>query len=151
MIDYEWDYTGDIGCVNFVSEFENKSVLLLLGLSTFLYIIMFLRLIHLRSNTSSNKIIKVKDINFLFHALMCFATVGIMELSYIDVLEDIYKIEITSLIPQLLFIFYSGSNTLFTFCFVKEIRNEIINFLCCRNLKKNKVKNTFYKPNTIRI
>uniref|UniRef100_A0A0N4ZI03 7TM_GPCR_Srx domain-containing protein n=1 Tax=Parastrongyloides trichosuri TaxID=131310 RepID=A0A0N4ZI03_PARTI len=147
--DYQWLYTyycpySDIG-----SQFEGKSVLLLLGLSTILYIIMFLKLLHLRSLTTSTNIFEVKDIKLLAYLFMCIFSIALFEFFWEESDLDIFSSQVTSMIPQLIFIFISGSNTLFTFCFVKEIRNEALNILCCRH--SNRVQNIINKPNTVRI
>uniref|UniRef100_A0A0N4ZI01 7TM_GPCR_Srx domain-containing protein n=1 Tax=Parastrongyloides trichosuri TaxID=131310 RepID=A0A0N4ZI01_PARTI len=146
---YEWTYRGDYSCAIIGFEYETKSVLTFLGISTILYIIMFLKLMHLRSFSSTNNIVEVKDIKFLIHALMCFVSLIVLEILWNDVFADIYMLQVTSMIPQLIFIFTSGSNTLFTFCFVKEIRDDVINLLSCKHLNKGKVRNIVNKPNVV--
>uniref|UniRef100_A0A0N4ZVY1 7TM_GPCR_Srx domain-containing protein n=1 Tax=Parastrongyloides trichosuri TaxID=131310 RepID=A0A0N4ZVY1_PARTI len=145
---YEWIYLKACNWSIYGFQVENKSVLSFLALSTFLYIIMFLKLMHLRSYTTTNKIVVLNDIKFLVHVLLCFASVGILEFCWSGILKNIYMNEFTSMVPHFIFIFVSGTNTLSTFCFVKEIRDDVISCLRCQRL--NKVQ-SINKPNVIQI
>uniref|UniRef100_A0A0N5A6C3 7TM_GPCR_Srx domain-containing protein n=1 Tax=Parastrongyloides trichosuri TaxID=131310 RepID=A0A0N5A6C3_PARTI len=137
---YEWVYDSTEYYSQVAFQVQNTSVLTFLALSTVLYVIMFLKLLQLRSYTTKKKVLEFTDIKFVIHALLCFASVAILEFSWSGILKNIYSNEITSLIPELLFIFVSGCNTIVTFCFVKEIRNDVISFVSCGCKRNRKIK-----------
>uniref|UniRef100_A0A0K0EHJ0 G-protein coupled receptors family 1 profile domain-containing protein n=1 Tax=Strongyloides stercoralis TaxID=6248 RepID=A0A0K0EHJ0_STRER len=130
---YEWFCYSHKPVTSILCFIENKLILSLLTICCILQILIFTKVIYLRCITSKKNILSFHDIKFVIHAVMCFFTVLILELIWNNVLHFVYQTELTSLIPSLLSIFVAGSNSVFTFCFVREIRKNIF---CCQPKKK---------------
>uniref|UniRef100_A0A0N4ZA16 7TM_GPCR_Srx domain-containing protein n=1 Tax=Parastrongyloides trichosuri TaxID=131310 RepID=A0A0N4ZA16_PARTI len=138
---YEWVFINNKDWrVDIALGVQSYSVWTFLSLSTFLYMAMFLKLLQLRGHTTRKSVISFNDFKLVIHALLCFASVALLEFFWSGILMNIYRNEITALIPEILFICVSGCNTIATFLFVREIRRDVIAFVCCHSGKNFQLK-----------
>uniref|UniRef100_A0A0N5B9B4 7TM_GPCR_Srx domain-containing protein n=1 Tax=Strongyloides papillosus TaxID=174720 RepID=A0A0N5B9B4_STREA len=115
---------SDIGNKIF-TDIQNQIVLLTLGIAFILYLLIFLRIIFLRL-LSSNSIIIPEDVKFLLYAILNFFSIVFLEIAWSKLSFYFSYSDGLIIVPQILYIFVSGSNTIFTFCFVSQVRKNII-------------------------
>uniref|UniRef100_A0A0K0G3Y2 7TM_GPCR_Srx domain-containing protein n=1 Tax=Strongyloides venezuelensis TaxID=75913 RepID=A0A0K0G3Y2_STRVS len=134
---YEW-YCQGLNPVSYVTcDIQNKMVLVMLSIAFILHVLIFLKIICLRCYTSKKNLLTLQDMKFLIYAVLCFATVAMLELMWNEVLSFVYSSDIGSMFPPTLYIIVSGSNAIFTICFVNEIRKNV--FWCFRKVKGTRV------------
>uniref|UniRef100_A0A0N5C6I5 7TM_GPCR_Srx domain-containing protein n=1 Tax=Strongyloides papillosus TaxID=174720 RepID=A0A0N5C6I5_STREA len=112
---------------------QNHIVIITLGLASVLYLLIFLRIIFLRLQ-SRNSIIISEDGKFLLYAIFNFFSIVFLEISWSKLSFFFAFSDGLIIIPQILYIFVSGSNTIFTFCFVSQVRRSI--FRCVKPRKR---------------
>uniref|UniRef100_A0A0N5B283 7TM_GPCR_Srx domain-containing protein n=1 Tax=Strongyloides papillosus TaxID=174720 RepID=A0A0N5B283_STREA len=116
---------------------QSEIVLIILGIASVLYLLIFLRIIFLRL-LSRNSIIVPEDAKFLLYAILNFFSIVLLEITWGKLNIYLCYSDGLIIIPQILFVFVSGSNTIFTFCFVSKVRKNIF-----RSIKgKKKTTNT---------
>uniref|UniRef100_A0A0K0G411 7TM_GPCR_Srx domain-containing protein n=1 Tax=Strongyloides venezuelensis TaxID=75913 RepID=A0A0K0G411_STRVS len=124
---YEWYSVSyidrDMGNKIF-TEIQNQIVLITLGIASTLYLLIFLRIIFLRL-LSRNSIIVAEDAKFLLYAILNFFSIVFLEIAWSKLNFYFSYSDGFIIVPQFLYIFVSGSNTIFTFCFVSQVRKNI--------------------------
>ncbi|CEF64962.1 GOLD domain-containing protein [Strongyloides ratti] len=123
---YEWLCLINHRILDVTCYVENKIILTLLATCFILHVFIFGKVIYLRCYTSKKSFLSFQDLKFVIHAVLCFASIAILELIWNNVLYFVYFTELTSLIPPVLAIIAAGSNAIFTICFVREIRKNIL-------------------------
>uniref|UniRef100_A0A0K0G410 7TM_GPCR_Srx domain-containing protein n=1 Tax=Strongyloides venezuelensis TaxID=75913 RepID=A0A0K0G410_STRVS len=103
---------------------QNQIVLITLGIASALYLLIFLRIIFLRL-LSRNSIIIAEDAKFLLYAILNFFSIVFLEITWSKLRYYFVFNDGLIIVPQILYIFVSGSNTIFTFCFVRKVRKNI--------------------------
>ncbi|CEF64975.1 7TM GPCR, serpentine receptor class x (Srx) family-containing protein [Strongyloides ratti] len=121
---FEWQYENRLESRT-VYQFEKYSILSLLGVSLILQILIFFKVIFLRCSTNRKIVFVADDLKIILHAFLCFVTALILELIRDGIFFYIYWSGNQIIIPHILRIFCSVSNSFFVLCFVKEIRNYI--------------------------
>uniref|UniRef100_A0A0N5B987 7TM_GPCR_Srx domain-containing protein n=1 Tax=Strongyloides papillosus TaxID=174720 RepID=A0A0N5B987_STREA len=134
---YEWYCQGLNPATYIVCDIQNKMVLIMLSIAFILHVLIFIKIICLRCYTSKKNLLALQDIKFVIYAVLCFATVAILELMWNEVLSFIYFSDIGSMFPPTLYIIVSGSNAIFTICCVNEIRRNV--FWCVGKIKGSRV------------
>uniref|UniRef100_A0A0N5B9B5 7TM_GPCR_Srx domain-containing protein n=1 Tax=Strongyloides papillosus TaxID=174720 RepID=A0A0N5B9B5_STREA len=137
--EYQWQYVnsedGDIGF-----QMENKTILTSLGISFILQMCIIFKIFSLRFYAKKRVIFVAEDFKIVIHAFLCFVTTLFLELIWDGVFFefDVHGIEV--IVPQILYIFSSVSNSIFVLFFVREIRENTIFFKSCRKNKNIKFK-----------
>ncbi|CEF64974.1 7TM GPCR, serpentine receptor class x (Srx) family-containing protein [Strongyloides ratti] len=125
FVTYEWVY--DVNQPNMLPhQFEKYSTLTFLVLSLILQFLIFLKIFLLRCSTSRRKIFVPDDFKIILHGFLCFVTALLLELIWDGMLFQIYWSGVLIIMPHILHIFCSVSNSIFSLCFVREIRKNMI-------------------------
>uniref|UniRef100_A0A0N5BCA5 7TM_GPCR_Srx domain-containing protein n=1 Tax=Strongyloides papillosus TaxID=174720 RepID=A0A0N5BCA5_STREA len=118
-ITYQWEYVdimgGDMGF-----EVKNKTVLISLGISFILQICIIGKVFLLRCYTQKKVILIAEDIKIVIHIFLCFITTLFLELIWDEVFFNFDTDGIKALVPQILYIFSSVSNSIFVLFFCKR-------------------------------
>ncbi|CEF64973.1 7TM GPCR, serpentine receptor class x (Srx) family-containing protein [Strongyloides ratti] len=130
---YEWIYLNS----EEVFEFEKNFIFLMLGISFVLQFMVLLKILFLRCGTSRKIVFVPDDLKIVFHAFLCFATTFFLELLWEGLLFQSYFTGTFIIVPHLLYIFSSVSNSFFILCCVKEIRKNIIIYRYYKKKFKN--------------
>lgn len=112
---YSTDYNDTISLIWIT---QSKSIVIILCISFAIHIVILVKIIVLRCITSKS-IITLKELNFLIYAVLNFASCAFYELCIRGLYIRIHYIKYSSAILQLIYIFVSGSNTIYTVCFVR--------------------------------
>uniref|UniRef100_A0A0N5C1B3 7TM_GPCR_Srx domain-containing protein n=1 Tax=Strongyloides papillosus TaxID=174720 RepID=A0A0N5C1B3_STREA len=110
---------------------QTQIVLFTLGIASILYLLIFLRIIFLRLQ-SRNSIIIPEDAKFLLYAILNFFSIVFLEIAWSKLSVYFSYSDGLVIVPQILYIFVSGSNTIFTFCFVSRVRKNIFHSIKLR-------------------
>uniref|UniRef100_A0A0N5BGH1 Guanylate cyclase n=1 Tax=Strongyloides papillosus TaxID=174720 RepID=A0A0N5BGH1_STREA len=119
---YQWHYVHPLkGILGF--HLESKTIYTFLGISFVLHIFLVIKIFYLRCKTSKSKILVAGNLKLLIHAFLCFATTTVLELIWDGLLFDISWHNTWIIVPHILHIFNSVSNSIFILFFVSEIPN----------------------------
>uniref|UniRef100_A0A0N5C6I6 7TM_GPCR_Srx domain-containing protein n=1 Tax=Strongyloides papillosus TaxID=174720 RepID=A0A0N5C6I6_STREA len=137
--EFQWVYINpEDGGLGF--QLENKTILIFLGLSFILQVFIIGKIFLLRFYARKRVIFAAENFRIVIHVILCFVTTLILELIWDRVFFDFPLIGYGLIIPQMLYIFSSVSNSIFVLFFVREIRANIIFLKFCKKNKKIKSK-----------
>uniref|UniRef100_A0A0K0G412 7TM_GPCR_Srx domain-containing protein n=1 Tax=Strongyloides venezuelensis TaxID=75913 RepID=A0A0K0G412_STRVS len=146
--EYQWQYikSGD-GDIAF--QIENKTILTSLGISFILQMCIIFKIFLLRCYTKRRITFAVEDFKIVIHAFLCFVTTLTLEFIWDGVFFEFEVNRIEKIVPQILYIFTSVSNSIFVLFFVKEIRINTIFFKFCQRRKNIKFRSVVKRIKTV--
>uniref|UniRef100_A0A0K0E7L6 7TM GPCR serpentine receptor class x (Srx) domain-containing protein n=1 Tax=Strongyloides stercoralis TaxID=6248 RepID=A0A0K0E7L6_STRER len=120
-------------------QVQNKTVVILLTLSLILYIIIFLKVITMRWQKSSDKQIQLSDMKILFQALFNYVTIVFLETCLLFSNELTWELDNGYSFIDLINVIICGNNTILTYIMSSDIRNEVFKTIWQRHKNNNKV------------
>uniref|UniRef100_A0A0N5C668 Serpentine Receptor, class Z n=1 Tax=Strongyloides papillosus TaxID=174720 RepID=A0A0N5C668_STREA len=115
---YQWKYVHSKNC-HLGYQLENKTIYIFLGISFLLQALIVIKIFKLRCYTSKPILLIYENFRILIHAFMCFVTTLFLELIWSGIIFKFYWKGSWLILPTILFIFHSVSNSIFILCFVK--------------------------------
>uniref|UniRef100_A0A0N5BGH2 G_PROTEIN_RECEP_F1_2 domain-containing protein n=1 Tax=Strongyloides papillosus TaxID=174720 RepID=A0A0N5BGH2_STREA len=143
---YQWQYIHPLRCQLGI-ELENKTIYFCLGMSFIMQILLIVKIFTLRCQASKKKILVARNLKIFIYAFLSFATTAFLEVICSEVLVESYQYEKRTILCQISFILSSVSNSIFIFCFVKDIRSNMSIFKFCK--KSNKIGSIDFNNRTI--
>uniref|UniRef100_A0A0N5BKN4 7TM_GPCR_Srx domain-containing protein n=1 Tax=Strongyloides papillosus TaxID=174720 RepID=A0A0N5BKN4_STREA len=145
---FQWEYVHSLG-LDIGFEVKNKTVFISLGISFVLQMCIIGKVFSLRCYTQKKAIFVAEDIKIVIHVFLCFVTTLFLELIWDGMFFELATDGIGVIVPQILYIFSSVSNSIFVLFFVEEIRDNVIFFKYCKKNKKIKSKISVLKTRRI--
>uniref|UniRef100_A0A0N5CG91 7TM_GPCR_Srx domain-containing protein n=1 Tax=Strongyloides papillosus TaxID=174720 RepID=A0A0N5CG91_STREA len=131
LVNYGWLYQSKKNMWTPAWEVENKTVTFLLLLSFVLYVLIFCKIVYMRSATSSLSKIQFSDIRILAQGIFNFLSIVFLEWAWRYLPNIVGEQYTCATVLNYFFLFVSGNNTLSGLLLIKEIRNEIWNLIMC--------------------
>uniref|UniRef100_A0A0N5B275 7TM_GPCR_Srx domain-containing protein n=1 Tax=Strongyloides papillosus TaxID=174720 RepID=A0A0N5B275_STREA len=114
----QWEYVRLFG-LEIGFEVKNKTVLISLGISFILQMCIIGKVFSLRCYTQKKAIFVAEDIKIVIHVFLCFVTTVFLELIWDGMFFELATDGIGVIVPQILYIFSSVSNSIFVLFFVR--------------------------------
>uniref|UniRef100_A0A0N5CFG8 7TM_GPCR_Srx domain-containing protein n=1 Tax=Strongyloides papillosus TaxID=174720 RepID=A0A0N5CFG8_STREA len=108
----QWQYVRLFG-LEIGFEVKNKTVFISLGISFILQMCVIGKVFSLRCYTQKKAIFVAEDIKIVIHVFLCFITTLFLELIWDGVFFELATDGIGVIVPQILYIFSSVSNSIF--------------------------------------
>uniref|UniRef100_A0A0K0E5J8 G-protein coupled receptors family 1 profile domain-containing protein n=1 Tax=Strongyloides stercoralis TaxID=6248 RepID=A0A0K0E5J8_STRER len=124
---FGWTFQRQIKIVRIAANIKGNIMLLLLLFCLLLHTLIIFKVIYTRCNNINKrrKKISVEDLKLLAHIVLCFLTIGFLELCWLKVFPFFYLTKTGIILSQLLFNAVTGINTIFTLIFVKDVSKTL--------------------------
>uniref|UniRef100_A0A0K0FIB1 7TM_GPCR_Srx domain-containing protein n=1 Tax=Strongyloides venezuelensis TaxID=75913 RepID=A0A0K0FIB1_STRVS len=112
LVNYGWLYQSKKNRWTLAWEIENKTVTFLLFLSFILYVLIFCKIVYMRSATSSSSMVQFSDIKILAQGIFNFLSIVFLEWGWRYLPNIVGEQYACATVLNYFFLFVSGNNTL---------------------------------------